>query len=76
MGGSIGARPELIKRIEAHLARCMRVPTRIEMSALGSAATLIGAIGSAIDIVHRAMFGIGRATSSLALPAVTADTGA
>jgi predicted NBD/HSP70 family sugar kinase len=73
MGGSIGARPELIKRIEAHLARCMREPARIEISALGSLATLIGAIGSAIDMVHRTMFGVGSDASPLALPAVTAD---
>jgi predicted NBD/HSP70 family sugar kinase len=73
MGGSIGARPELIKRIEAHLARCMREPVRIEISALGSLATLIGAIGSAIDILHRTTFGVGSDASPLALPAVTAD---
>ena len=73
MGGSIGARPELIKRIEAHLARCMREPTRIEISALGSLATLIGAIGSAIDIVYRTVFGVGTVASPLALPAVIAD---
>ena len=76
MGGSIGARPELIKRIEAHLARCMREPARIEISALGSLATLIGAIGSAIDMVHRTMFGVGGDAGPLALPAVTADAAA
>ena len=74
MGGGIGARPELIERIEAHLARCMREPVRIEVSALGSLATLIGAIGSAIDIVRRTMFGGDRDVGSLALPAVTADS--
>lgn len=38
----------------------MREPVRIELSALGNRATLIGAVGSAIDLVHRSLFGIGR----------------
>jgi predicted NBD/HSP70 family sugar kinase len=71
MGGSIGARPELKLRIEAHLARCMREPVRIELSALGTRATLQGAIGGAIDCVHRALFGVGADVSPLALPRVT-----
>jgi predicted NBD/HSP70 family sugar kinase len=68
MGGSIGARLELKLRIEAHLARCMREPVRIELSALGTRATLLGAIGGAIDCVHRALFGVGADVSPLALP--------
>ena len=76
MGGSIGARPELKLRIDAHLGRCMREPVRIELSALGNRATLIGAIGSAIDQVHRALFGIGKDASPLALPFTTADVAA
>ena len=76
MGGSIGARPELKLRIEAHLGRCTREPVRIELSALGNRATLIGAIGSAIDQVHRALFGIGRDAGPLALPFTAADVAA
>ncbi|SEG81484.1 ROK family transcriptional regulator [Bosea lathyri] len=68
LGGSIGARPELKLRIETHLARCMREPAHIEISALGNQATLTGAIGSAIDLVHRSLFGIGTDASPLALP--------
>ncbi|RDJ27784.1 ROK family transcriptional regulator [Bosea caraganae] len=68
MGGSIGVRPELTERIAVHLAHCMPQPARIEVSALGSRATLIGAIGSAIDLVHRALFGVGTGASLLALP--------
>ena len=71
LGGSIGARPELKLRIEAHLARCMREPVRIELSALGTRATLLGAIGGAIDGVHRALFGVGADVSALALPLTT-----
>ena len=76
MGGSIGARPELKLRIDEHLGRCMREPVRIELSALGNRATLIGAIGSALDLVHRSLFGIGRDAGPLALPAAAADVAA
>src|SRR6478609_6493372 len=76
IGGSIRARPELKLRIDAHLGRCTREPVRIELSALGNRATLIGAIGSAIDQVHRALFGIGRDAGPLALPFTTADVAA
>lgn len=72
-GGSIGARPELRVRVAAHLARCMAEPVPVEISALGSRATLVGAIGSAIDGVHRSLFGLGAETSPLALPVIAAD---
>jgi predicted NBD/HSP70 family sugar kinase len=76
MGGSIGARPELKLRIDANLGRCTREPVRIELSALGNRATLIGAIGSAIDHVHRSLFGIGKDAGPLALPLTAADVAA
>jgi predicted NBD/HSP70 family sugar kinase len=76
LGGSIGVRPELKLRIEANLGRCTREPVRIELSALGNRATLIGAIGCAIDQVHRALFGIGKDASPLALPFTAADVAA
>ena len=76
LGGSIGARPELRQRIDAYLERCMREPVRIELSALGNRATLIGAIGSAIDLLHRSLFGIGRDAGPLALPFAAADVAA
>ncbi len=76
MGGSIGARPELKLRIDANLGRCTREPVRIGLSALGNRATLIGAIGSAIDHVHRSLFGIGKDASPLALPFTAADVAA
>ncbi len=76
LGGSIGARPELKLRIDEHLGRCMREPVRIELSALGNRATLIGAIGSALDLVHRSLFGIGRDAGPLALPVSAADVAA
>jgi len=76
LGGSIGARPELKLRIENHLERCMRQPVKIELSALGTRATLLGAIGGAIDSMHRALFGVGAEISPLALPLATASEAA
>jgi predicted NBD/HSP70 family sugar kinase len=76
LGGSIGARPELKRQIDAYLKRCMREPVRIELSALGNRATLIGAIGSAIDLLHRSLFGIGKDAGPLALPFAAADVAA
>jgi predicted NBD/HSP70 family sugar kinase len=76
LGGSIGARPELKLRIDEHLGRCMREPVRIELSALGNRATLIGAIGSALDLLHRSLFGVGRDAGPLALPVSAADVAA
>ena len=77
MGGNIGARPELKPRIELHLVRCMRQPVQIEVSALGTRATLIGAVGSAIDFMHRSLFGVGADAGPLSLPhAIVADAAA
>src|SRR4029078_11287460 len=76
IGGSIGARPELKLRIDAHLGACTHAPGPIGLSALGNCAALIGAIGSAIDQVHRSLFGIGRDAGPLALPFTTADVAA
>lgn len=73
LGGSIGVRPELARGIETHLKACMAQPARIEISTLGSRATLIGGIGSAIDLVHQALFGIGAAANRPALPSFDLD---
>ncbi len=70
LGGSIGSRPELRDRIASHLSRCMAGPLPVEVSALGNRATLMGAIGSAIDGVHRSLFGLGGEAGPLALPAM------
>lgn len=76
LGGSIGARPELARSIATHLKACMAQPARIEISALGSRATLIGAIGSAIDLVHQALFGVGAAANLPALPSFAMEPAA
>jgi predicted NBD/HSP70 family sugar kinase/predicted transcriptional regulator len=58
MGGSIGARIELKVALERHLARCMANPVPLEISSLGSRATLVGAVGTALTHLHRSLFGI------------------
>jgi predicted NBD/HSP70 family sugar kinase len=58
LGGSIGARPELKAALERHLSRCMVDPVPLEISSLGSRATLVGAIGTALTQLHRSLFGI------------------
>jgi predicted NBD/HSP70 family sugar kinase len=73
LGGSIGVRPELTRSIQVHLKACMAQPARIEISSLGSRATLTGAIGSAIDLVHQTLFGVGTAANLPALPSFGAN---
>lgn len=58
MGGSIGARTELKAALERHLSRCMADPVPLEISSLGSRATLVGAVGTALTDLHRSLFGI------------------
>jgi predicted NBD/HSP70 family sugar kinase len=58
MGGNIGIRPELVDAMRRFQPRCMPTPVRLEISALGSRATLIGAIGVALGQLHHQMFGL------------------
>ncbi|GEO15392.1 ROK family transcriptional regulator [Microvirga aerophila] len=58
LGGSIGVRPELRVSLERHLSRCMTDPVPLDVSSLGSRATLVGAIGTALTHLHRSLFGI------------------
>jgi predicted NBD/HSP70 family sugar kinase len=58
LGGSIGTRHELKAGIERYLCRCMPVPIPIVTSALGSRATLVGAIGRALVEVRAGLFGV------------------
>lgn len=57
LGGSIGVREELITRLRQLCARHLGGALRIEPSALGSRATLIGAVGTALSRIHDSLFG-------------------
>jgi predicted NBD/HSP70 family sugar kinase len=58
MGGSIGARPELVEAIRRYLPRCTPYPTRIEISRFGNRAALIGGMGIAVAHMHEELFGV------------------
>jgi predicted NBD/HSP70 family sugar kinase len=57
-GGSVGARVELVDRIRFYLARCNPASPPCSVSALGSQAGLLGAIGIALDRFRDALFEI------------------
>jgi predicted NBD/HSP70 family sugar kinase len=57
LGGSIGSRRELVDRTRALAARYMADPIRIEASALGSRAAVVGAVGLALTRLHDTLFG-------------------
>jgi predicted NBD/HSP70 family sugar kinase len=48
LGGSIGARPELLERVRALAPRTMADPLRVETSVLGGRAAVAGAVGLAL----------------------------
>ncbi len=56
LGGSIGARPEIVAATKAELARCFPFPLRIEPSRLGNHAALSGAVAIGLTELHTALF--------------------
>ena len=68
LGGSIGARPELIDAVRRILPRCTPSPPRVVASVLGSRAGLVGALGVAVDRMHDALFGVGLPATPLLAP--------
>lgn len=57
LGGGIGTRPEIITRIEAHLARCLSKPVPIAPSPLENRATLMGAVAVGLGEIYQRAFG-------------------
>ncbi len=57
LGGSIGSRHELVERTRALGRRYMADRIRIEASALGSRAAVVGAVGMALTRLHDTLFG-------------------
>jgi predicted NBD/HSP70 family sugar kinase len=55
-GGSIGARPELVARVEHYLGRCMPEPVACTISRLGSGAGLLGTIATALEHLREVLF--------------------
>ncbi|MER8578479.1 ROK family protein [Mesorhizobium sp. M1423] len=57
LGGSIGARPELIERVRLQIGNVLARPVRIVGSALGTRAGLIGAVSTATENLRCHAFG-------------------
>jgi len=58
MGGNIGIQPEMVRRVNGYLARCTPLQTRLEASALGARAQLIGAVKAAMECAYDKLFGV------------------
>lgn len=56
LGGSIGARPEIIAATRVELERCFPFPIRIVPSVLGDHAALSGAVAIGLTELHTALF--------------------
>lgn len=60
LGGSIGARPELLERIRAALPLCMPAPPECAISLLGSRAGLYGTLANSLDHIRENLFELPR----------------
>jgi predicted NBD/HSP70 family sugar kinase len=68
LGGSIGARPEIITATEAELARCFPFPIRIVPSLLGNHAALSGAVAIGLTELHTTLFAQSAPGAVVSLP--------
>ncbi|MCC5975298.1 MAG: ROK family transcriptional regulator [Rubellimicrobium sp.] len=69
LGGSIGARPEILAATQTALARCFPFPVRLAPSALGPQAALAGAVAIGLTELHTALFARTGPGATIALPA-------
>lgn len=58
LGGSIGRRTEMTQRVRALLPRVIPKTVQIRSSTLGDRATLVGALGEALNLLHANLFGV------------------
>jgi predicted NBD/HSP70 family sugar kinase len=68
LGGSIGARQELIDRVQAFLPLCFPLPVEVEASALGSRAAIVGATAVGLSHLHNTLFGADAPDGRMSLP--------
>ena len=73
LGGSIGSRPEMARRIRSILPRHVPVATVIETSGLGSYAALAGGAALGFEKVHTLLFSEGHPGVRLSLPPAEAN---
>lgn len=74
LGGSIGARPQLLAIVRQEIAACFPYPIRIEPTALGNHAALAGAVAVGLTHLHTALFAEGAPGVRVALPTPDAAT--
>jgi predicted NBD/HSP70 family sugar kinase len=70
LGGSIGARGEIVEAVRTLIGELVTAPVRIEGSALGNRAGLAGSLAIGINNIHNALFAPSFAPASLSLPAI------
>ena len=68
IGGSIGAREELIAMIEPEIARCFPRPVLVAPSVLGQHAALAGGASVALSRLHVSLFSSGLPGAEIAVP--------
>ena len=68
LGGSIGARKEMVDLVRRHYAVIAPAPLAIAPSTLGSRAGLMGALAVALNRLHNQLFGVQDLTGALTLP--------
>jgi predicted NBD/HSP70 family sugar kinase len=68
LGGSIGARIELIERVRAAFLLCFPSPVDIEAGALGARAAIVGAAAIGLSHLHNTLFGADAPDGTLSLP--------
>ena len=56
LGGSVGARPELLERVRKAVSGCMPTPPPIKISQLGNRAGLLGTLSEALDKLREELF--------------------
>jgi predicted NBD/HSP70 family sugar kinase len=68
LGGSIGARPEIIAATKAELARCFPFPVCVVASLLGNRAVLSGAVATGLRELYTTFFAQSAAGAIVSLP--------
>lgn len=71
MGGSVGRRPEVIDRVRQLMARASLKGLMVSPSILAERATLVGALGEALDALHTNLFGVDAMRPEISLPNLT-----
>lgn len=74
MGGSIGARAELIQRINGFIVRCCPRAISIQPSKLGPRAALAGGVAIALSHLHLSLFAEGQKGAEIRVPPPAFET--